>query len=72
MQPFARLLLELLNGFPQVTLHELRVQSTRSSVLDTTYFFVPSIARAKGIIQSSIQSGHVPAAVGRHAASIIS
>jgi len=41
-------------------------------VLDTTYFFAPSIVRAKGIIQSAIQAGHVPVAGCRHAASIIS
>jgi hypothetical protein len=39
-------------------------------VLDTTYFFALSIVWAKGIIQSAIQSGAVPAAVCRHAASI--
>src|SRR5258708_24632709 len=43
-------------------------QSTRSRVLDTTYFFAASIVRAKG----SIQSGLAPVrAGGRHAASII-
>jgi alkylated DNA repair dioxygenase AlkB len=44
-------------------------QSTRSRVLDTTYFFAASIVRAKG----SIHSGLAPAGVGgRHASSIIS
>ena len=44
-------------------------QSTRSRVLDTTYFFAASIVRAKG----SIQSGLAPAGTGRrHPASIIS
>src|SRR5687767_10163529 len=43
-------------------------QSTRSSVLDTTYFFAASIVRAKG----SIQSGLAPVRTGgRNAASII-
>jgi hypothetical protein len=41
-------------------------------VLDTTYFFAASIVRAKGSIQSAIQSGLTPVADGRHAASIIS
>jgi hypothetical protein len=41
-------------------------------VLDTTYFFAASIVRAKGSIQSAIQSGLTPVAGGRHAASIIS
>jgi hypothetical protein len=41
-------------------------------VPDTTYFFAPSIVSAKGIIQSAIQSGHVPVAGRRHAPSIIS
>src|SRR5579871_2777060 len=44
-------------------------QSTRSSVLDTTYFLAASIVRAK----RSIHSGLVPAGAGdRHPASIIS
>src|SRR5687767_13057706 len=47
-------------------------QSTRSNVLDTTYFFAASIVRAKGFIQSAIQSGVTPVADGRQAASIIS
>jgi hypothetical protein len=44
-------------------------QSTRSSVLDTTYFFAAWIVRAKGSIQSGLTSVR---AGGRHAASIIS
>src|SRR5437870_5887937 len=44
-------------------------QSTRSRVLDTTYFFAASIVRAKGSIHSGLPP--VPAG-GRHAASIIS
>lgn len=47
-------------------------QSTASSVLDTTYFFVASMASAKGISYSPIQSGHLPEAGRRHAVSIIS
>src|SRR6266508_6665969 len=48
-------------------------QSTRSSVLDTTYFFATSIVRANGSIQVGIQSGLTPVRAGaRHAASIIS
>jgi hypothetical protein len=42
-------------------------QSTRSNVLDTTYFFAALIVRAKG----SVQSGLAPAGQ-RHPASIIS
>jgi hypothetical protein len=46
-------------------------QSTRSRVIDTTYFFAASIVRAKGFIQ--FQSGLAPVrAGGRHAASTIS
>jgi hypothetical protein len=41
-------------------------------VPDTTYFFAASIVRAKGIIHSGIQSGHIPEAGSRHASSIIS
>ena len=68
-QAFARLPLELLNGFPQVPRTSSAFQSTRSRVPDTTYFFAPSIFRAKG----TIQSGRAPVrADGRHAASIIS
>ena len=68
-QAFAWLPLELLNGVPQVTPQSSAFQSTRSRVLDTTYFFAASIVRAKG----SIQSGLSPVrAGGRHAASIIS
>ena len=44
----------------------------RSGVPDTTYFFALSMVRAKGIVQSAIQSGHVPVADCRHADSIIS
>src|SRR5437868_9147077 len=48
-------------------------QSTRSRVLDTTYFFAASIVRAKGSIQGCIHSGLAPVRAGaRHAASIIS
>jgi hypothetical protein len=50
----SRLALELLNGLTQVSAHELRVQSTRSRVLDATYFFAASVGHAKG----SIRSGH--------------
>ena len=48
-----------------------RQQSTRPRVLDTTYFFAPSIVRANGIISSGIESGHSPVAGSRHASSII-
>jgi len=48
-------------------------QSTRSRVLETTYYFAASIVRAKGSIQGCIQSGLAPVRAGaRHAASIIS
>ena len=68
-QSLTRLPLEVLNGLPQIPAQELRVPSTLSKVLDTTYFFAASIVRAKG----SIQSGLSPIRVGgRHAASIIS
>jgi hypothetical protein len=68
-QSFVRLLLELLNGFPQIPAHELRIPIDRSRVLDTTYFLAASIVRAKG----SIQSGLDPVPTGdRHAASNIS
>jgi hypothetical protein len=43
------------------SIRRLRVQSTRSRVLDTTYFFTASILRAKG----SIQSGLAPVAARR-------
>ncbi|HEV2069047.1 MAG TPA: hypothetical protein VGR26_04565 [Acidimicrobiales bacterium] len=71
-QTGARLPLELLDGLPEVTLHERRVpidpiQGARHDVL-----LCRSIVRAKGIIQSAIQSGRVPVAGGRQAASIIS
>jgi hypothetical protein len=68
-QSLTRLPLELLNGLPQIPAHELRVPIDPVQVLDTTYFFAASIARAKG----SIQSGLAPvSAGGRNAASIIS
>jgi len=38
-QPLARLPLELLNGFPRSPRTSSAFQSTRSRVLDTTYFF---------------------------------
>ena len=41
-------------------------------VLDTTYFFVVSMASAKGTSHWVIQSGHSPVAGRRHADSIIS
>jgi hypothetical protein len=41
------ILLEPLNGLPQIPAHEFRVQSTRFKVLDTTYFFAASIVRAR-------------------------
>jgi hypothetical protein len=41
-------------------------------VLDTTYFFAPSMASANGISDAPIQSGQVPVAGCRHADSIIS
>ncbi len=67
-QSLARLLLELLNGLLQISAHSA-FQSTRSRVLDTTYFFAALIVWAKG----SIHSGLTPAGAGdRHAASIIS
>src|SRR5688572_26843219 len=47
-------------------------QSTRSRVLDTTYFLAASIVRAKGSIHSAIHSGRSPFAGHRHAACIIS
>jgi hypothetical protein len=73
-QSLARLPLQLLNGLPQlIPLTISAFQSTRSRVLDTTYFLAASIARAKGFIHSGIQSGLMPdRATGRHAASIIS
>ena len=71
-QAFARPLLEPPNGFAQVAVHELRVPIDLLSVLDTTYFLAPSIFWAKAMSASSIQSGHVPVAGCRHAASIIS
>src|SRR5687768_10528173 len=46
-------------------------QSTRSRVLETTYFFAASIVRANGSIHSAIHSGRSPFAGHRHAASII-
>src|SRR5438445_10842253 len=54
-------------AFPRSPRTSSAFQSTRSRVLDTTYFFAASIVRAKG----SIQSGLAPVrAGGRHAASI--
>ena len=64
-----RLPLQLLNGLPESPRTSSAFQSTRSRVLETTYFFAESIVRPKG----SIQSGLAPARAGsRHAASIIS
>jgi hypothetical protein len=57
-----RLPLELLNGLPQFPRTSSAFQSTRSRVLETTYFFAASIVRAKGSIQGSIQSGLAPSA----------
>src|SRR5881275_1059775 len=52
-------------AFPRSPRTSSAFQSTRSRVLDTTYFFAASIVRAKG----SIQSGRAPVrAGGRHAA----
>jgi hypothetical protein len=42
--------LEPLNGVAEVAANEPAFQSTRSSVLDTTYFFAALIVRAKGSI----------------------
>ena len=64
-QSLARLPLELLNGLTQIP----AFQSTRSRVLDTTYFFTALIVRAKGPIQSGLAS---VGDGGRHADSIIS
>src|SRR6266478_3362121 len=50
-------------AFPRSPRTSSAFQSTRSRVLDTTYFFAASIVRAKG----SIQSGLAPLrAGGRH------
>src|SRR2546428_1816608 len=55
-------------AFPRAPRTSCAFQSTRSRVLDTTYFFAAAIVRAKG----SIQSGLAPVrAGGRNAASII-
>src|SRR5262245_5369380 len=59
-------------AFPRSPRQLSALQSTRSSVLDTTYFFAESIVRANGFIQSAIQSGITPVAGIRQAASIIS
>nr|WP_275669530.1 hypothetical protein [Glycomyces paridis] len=40
-------------------------------MLDTTYFFLASMVRAKGTIHGSIHSGGSPAGENRHASSII-
>lgn len=72
VQSPARLALELLNGLRQTPGTSSAFQSTRSRVLDTTYFLAASIERAKGSIQAAIQSGHTPVDDGRHADSIIS
>src|SRR6266478_2669050 len=54
-------------AFPRSPRTSSAFQSTRSSVLDTTYFFAASIVRAKG----SIQSGLAPGCAGpRQAASV--
>src|SRR5437868_15247961 len=45
-------------AFPRSPRTSSAFQSTRSRVLDTTYFFAASIVRAKG----SIQSGRAPVA----------
>src|SRR5688572_23806018 len=55
-------------AFPRSPRTSSAFQSTRSRVLDTTYFFAASIVRRKG----SIQSGISPVHAGRNAASIIS
>jgi hypothetical protein len=44
----ARFPFQLLNGRPQIAAQSSAFQSTRSSVLDTTYFFAASIVRANG------------------------
>src|SRR6266446_2841868 len=55
-------------AFPRSPRTSSAFQSTRSRVLDTTYFFAAAIVRAKG----SIQSGRAPVrAGGRNAASIV-
>ncbi len=67
--PLPDSLLSCWTGFSRSPRTSSAFQSTRSSVLDTTYFFAASLVRAKG----SIQSGLVPFGAGvRHAASIIS
>src|SRR6266540_5424751 len=52
-------------AFPRSPRTSSAFQSTRSSVLDTTYFFAASIVRAKGSIQVGIQSGLTPVRAGR-------
>jgi hypothetical protein len=53
--------------------HEFRVPIDPVQGARHEYFFAASIVRAKGSIQSAIQSGLTPVrAGGRHAASIIS
>src|SRR5438067_1737858 len=65
--------LSCLMAFPRSPRTSSAFQSTRSRVLDTTYFFAASIDRAKGSIQAGIQAGLAPiCATGRHADSIIS
>src|SRR6187397_1943291 len=55
-------------AFPRSPRKSSAFQSTRSRVLDTTYFFAASIVRAKG----SIQSGNAPERTdGRNADAII-
>ena len=66
------LLLEPLDDAASFPRTNSAFQSTRSSVLDTTYCLATSIVRAKGFIHSGIQSGRTPVlSAGRHACSII-
>ena len=56
-QSLTRLPLQLLNGIPQMGPRTSSAfQSTRSRVLDTTYFLAASIVRPNGCIQSGIAS----------------
>ena len=68
-QPLPRLSLELPNGLPRSPRTSSAFQSTRSRVLETTYFFAAAIVRAKGSIHSGLDpGGHAV----RNPASIIS
>ncbi len=68
-QSLTRLLLELLDGRPQIPAHELRVPIDPVEGARHDVYLAASIVRAKGSVQSGIATVRV---ASRHAASIIS